>query len=179
MSESLSLNRREFLRTGLFGSALLVGGASIASLSGCSSRQSAADGFLHLRPADIEMLSALVPVLLAGALPNGDADVPRVLQRLDTLLDSPAPGSREALLQLYDVLQIGAFRWWTMGVWTHPAKLSNEQIDQGFANWSSKQNSFARLAFNGLSQPLTMAWYTDAEIAKSTGYPGPPRKVIA
>lgn len=179
MSEPLHLNRRQFLRAGVLGSALLAGGASVSSLSGCSSRQSAADGFLHLRPADIEMLTPLVPVLLAGALPNGDADVPRVLQRLDSLLESPAPGSREALFQLYDVLQMGAFRWWVMDAWTHPAKLSSEQIDQGLGNWSRKQNSFARLAFNGLSQPLMLAWYTDPDIAKSTGYPGPPRKVIS
>lgn len=179
MSESLSLNRREFLRAGMFGSALLAGGAGVALLSGCSSSKVAADGFLHLRPADLELLTPLVPLLLAGALPNGDADVARALQRLDTLLDGPAPATRDALFQLYDVLQLGPFRWWTMDAWAHPAKLSNEQIDQGLANWSRKQNSFARLAFNGLCQPLTLAWYTDPDVAKSTGYPGPPRKVIA
>ncbi|MCC1496921.1 Tat pathway signal protein [Alcanivorax sp. 1008] len=179
MNDTLALNRRAFLRAGLFGSALLAGGAGVASLSGCSAAKVPADGFLHLRQADIELLTPMIPVLLAGALPNADADVPRVLQRLDTLLDSPAQGGRDAIFQLYDVLQLGAFRWWTMDAWSHPGTLSAEQIDQGLASWSRKQNSFARLAFNGLCQPLTLAWYTDPEIAKGTGYPGPPRKVVA
>jgi hypothetical protein len=179
MNDTLALNRRAFLRAGLFGSALLAGGAGVASLSGCSTAKVPADGFLHLRQADIELLTPMIPALLAGALPNGDADVPRVLQRLDILLDSPAQGGRDAIFQLYDVLQLGAFRWWTMDAWSHPNTLSTEQIDQGLARWSRKQNSFARLAFNGLCQPLTLAWYTDPEIAKGTGYPGPPRKVIA
>lgn len=179
MSDSLALNRREFLRAGIFGSALLAGGAGIASLSGCSAANVPATGFLHLRQADIELLTPMVPALLAGALPNGEADVPRALQRLDTLLDSPAQGGRDAIFKLYDVLQLGAFRWWTMDAWSHPGSLTTEQIDQGLARWSRKQNSFARLAFNGLCQPLTLAWYTDPQNAKSTGYPGPPLKVNA
>ena len=179
MSESLTLGRREFLRAGLFGSALLAGGAGVASLSGCSAPMTAAEGYLHLRPADLELLTPLVPVILAGALSNGEADVQRALKRLDTLFDSPSQSSREALFKLYDVLQLGAFRWWVMDAWAHPASLSSEEIDKGMAKWSRKQNSFARLAFNGLCQPLTMSWYTDPEVAKSTGYPGPPRKVNA
>ena len=179
MSESLPLGRREFLRAGLLGSALLAGGASVASLSGCSAPMTAADGYLHLRPADIALLTPLVPVILAGALPNGEADVQRALKRLDTLFDSPSQGSREALFKLYDVLQLGAFRWWVMDAWAHPASLNSEEIDQGMAKWSRKQNSFARLAFNGVCQPLMMFWYTDPDVARSTGYPGPPRKVNA
>lgn len=179
MNESLTLGRREFLRVGFFGSALLAGGAGVASLSGCSAPMIAADGYLHLRPADLELLTPLVPVILAGALPNGEADVQPALQRLDTLFDGLNQGSRDALFKLYDVLQLGAFRWWVTDAWAHPASQSSEAIDSGLAKWSSNQNSFARLAFNGLCQPLTMAWYTDPEIAKTTGYPGPPRKVNA
>lgn len=179
MNESLTLGRREFLRAGLFGSALLAGGAGVASLSGCSAPMTAAEGYLHLRQADLELLTPLVPVILAGALPNGEADVQRALKRLDTLFDSPSRGSRDALFKLYDVLQLGAFRWWVMDAWAHPASLSTEDLDNGMAKWSRKQNSFARLAFNGLCQPLALAWYTDPDIAKGTGYPGPPRKVNA
>ncbi len=179
MSESLTLGRREFLRAGFFGSALLVGGAGVASLSGCSAPMTAAEGYLHLRPADLELLTPLAPVILAGALPNGEADVQRALKRLDTLLDGPSQGSRDALFKLYDVLQLGAFRWWVMDAWAHPASQGSAQLDKGMAKWSRKQNSFARLAFNGLCQPVTLAWYTDPDAAKSTGYPGPPRKVNA
>lgn len=179
MSLQPSLDRREFLRAGIFGSALLAGGAGVASLSGCSSPSTPAEGFMHLRAADIEMLTPLIPVVLAGALANGNDDIPRALQRLDALIDDVNPGNRGPLFQLYDVLQLGAFRWWTMGSWSHPNTLSDEHIDVGLGSWSRKQNSFARLAFNGLTQPLTMAWYTDPEVARSTGYPGPPRKVNA
>lgn len=179
MGDSLTLDRRQFLGAGLAGSALLAGGATLASLSGCSAPMTPADGYLHLRSADLALLAPMVPVILAGALGNPQQDTPRVLQRLDGMLDVAAPGSREALFQLYDVLQLGAFRWWVMDRWAHPADLSASDIDEGLARWSRRQNSFARLAFNGLCQSLTMAWYTDPDNARSTGYPGPPRKVNA
>ena len=74
MSDTLALNRREFLRAGFFGSALLAGGAGVASLSGCSAAKIPAEGFLHLRQADIELLTPMIPALLAGALPNETRD---------------------------------------------------------------------------------------------------------
>jgi hypothetical protein len=179
MSDAISLDRREFLRAGMFGSALLAGGATVASLSGCSSVDGPAEGYLHLRRGDVEILSLLAPVVLAGAMTDEHHDVPKVLKRLDALFDGVLPRNRAPLFELYDVLQLGAFRWWATDTWTHPSKLSREQLDVALGNWSRKQNSFVRLAFNGLCQPLTMAWYTDPDNARSTGYPGPPRKVNA
>lgn len=178
MTASLDLDRRQLLRAGLLGSAWLAGGAGVASLTGCTRQDGPAEGFLQLREADVELLSTLAPTVLDGALLNGDADIVRVLQRLDAILDSAAPGGRAALFQLYDVLQLGAFRWWVMDRWADPASLPAAERTEALGYWSRKQHSFARLAFVGLTQPLLMAAYTLPDIAKSTGYPGPPRKIV-
>lgn len=179
MTASLELDRRQFLRAGLFGGTVLAGGAGIATLSGCARQDGPADGFLRLRAADVALLGTLAPTVLAGALRNGAADIERVLKRLDAILDSASPGGRAALFQLYDVLQLGAFRWWVMDRWGDPASLSADERSAALGYWSRKQHSFARLAFVGLTQPLLMAAYTLPDIARSTGYPGPPRKVVS
>ena len=35
------------------------------------------------------------------------------------------------------------------------------------------------MAFKGLTQPIYMAWYVKPTGARTTGYPGPPRKIVA
>lgn len=179
MGDSLTLDRRQFLGAGLAGSAWLAGGATLASLSGCSAPMTPAHGYLHLRSADLALLAPMAPVILAGAMGDPEQDTTRLLQRLDRMLDAVTPGTRDAMFQLYDVLQLGAFRWWVMDRWAHPATLSAAEIDAGLARWSRHQTSFARLAFNALCQSMTMSWYTDPDNARTTGYPGPPRKVNA
>jgi len=35
------------------------------------------------------------------------------------------------------------------------------------------------MAFKGLTQPIYMAWYVKPTGARTTGYPGPPQKIVA
>ena len=76
-------------------------------------------------------------------------------------------------------LQLGAARWFLTGTWASFAEQSDEQLQQTLADWSAKENSIARMALKGLTQPMHMAWYVKPEAARSTGYPGPPKKILA
>lgn len=175
-----TFGRRDFLRAGIYSSALLAGGAAVASLTGCSApTPQAAEGFRYLRAADVELLTPLVPVILGAALQDEQADTLRALALLDGTLADASPTVRKALFQLYDLLQLGAARWWLTGSWTHPAQLSAEARAEGLQRWQDKNNSFARLAFRGLTQPVLMVWYAVAENGLGVGYPGPPKKVVA
>lgn len=174
-----AIGRRDFLKLGAGGAAVLASGSSLALLSGCSSGGAGpAEGFLHLRDSDLEVLRPWVPVILSDAArPNGDADIHYALQRLDGLLESVAPVGRKMLSELYDVMHLGAFRWWTTGYWRDPASLSEQEKIAALDAWEHKDSSFARGAFRGLCSPLLMAWYTEPDIARTTGYPGPPLKI--
>lgn len=174
------MDRRGFLKLGAGGAAVLAAGSSVALLSGCSSAPEVpAEGFLHLRESDLSVLRVWAPVILTEeSRPNGDADIELVLKRLDALHESAGPVARKMLSQLYDVLHLGAFRWWATGYWRDPASLSEDEKIAALEAWEHHDATFARGAFRGLASPLLMAWYTEPSIARTTGYPGPPLKVI-
>lgn len=174
------VDRRGFLKLSAGGAAVLAAGSSVALLSGCSSGPSGpTEGYLHLRRSDLEVLRIWTPVILhEDSRPNGDADVELAIQRLDGLLESVGPVGQKMLGELYDILHLGAFRWWVTGYWRDPAKLSNEEKVAALEAWEHHDSSFARGAFRGLASPLLMAWYTEPGIAKTTGYPGPPQKIV-
>lgn len=180
MTNSLSLDRRGFLKLGAGGAALLAAGSTFSVLSGCSSGpKGAADGYLHLRASDIAVLTPWVPVVLSTeSRPNGDADIERALKVLDTLLENAGPLARKMLFELYDVMHLGAFRWWATGVWSDPATLSLEQRTAALKVWEHIDSSFGRAAFRGLTSPLLAGWYQAPDIALTTGYPGPPKKIV-
>lgn len=169
--------RRDFLKLGLGGAAALGLGSSLAVLSGCSSNSGPAPGYRYLRPQDLELLRALSPALLAGALPAGtDPEMP--LRRLDELLSGNSPAGRKLYLQLLDMLQLGAVRWYFSGRWTAFSEQSEEELRETLATWAASDNGLARLALRGVALSGMMAWYTQPDVAATTGYPGPPRKIV-
>lgn len=175
-----NFGRRGFLKLSAGGAAMLSLGASLSVLSGCSSGpKTAADGLLHLRVSDLEVLRPWVPVVLsADSRPNGDADIERALVVLDGLLENAGPLARKMLFELYDVMHLGAFRWWATGVWSDPATLTLDERTAALANWEHIDSTFGRAAFRGLTSPLMSGWYQVPEMALTTGYPGPPKKIV-
>ena len=57
--------------------------------------------------------------------------------------------------------------WFLTGTWASFAEQSDEQLQQTLADWSAKENSIARMALKGLTQPMHMAWYVKPEAAAS------------
>lgn len=170
--------RRDVLRAGVLGGAFLAGGSLLASLTGCSGHPQPAAGFRVLRDSDVALLRPLIPVVLGRAM-QSESDPDRVLDLLDqTLLTTTAP-IRKSFFQLYDLLQLGAARWWLTGNWSHPSELDGAVLKEGVANWEQKDNWFAKIAFRGLTQPLAMVWYASPEAGTSIGYPGAPKRVMS
>lgn len=174
---TLELSRRDFLRAGSAASLFLAGGAMTASLAGCSSPKTPANGFQALRDGDLQLLRPLVPVIVPHA--KSDAEVDTALHLLDDLMALSSETTRGQFFQLYDLLQLGAARWWLTGFWSAPEQLSADERQQALAHWASKDSSFARIAFFGLTKPFHMTWYAHGDHGLAVGYPGPPKKVNA
>lgn len=174
MSEALG--RREFLRLSAAGSLALGLGASVAGLvTGCSSSDPPAQGYRHLRAADLALFRPLVPVALAGALPEG-TDPERPIRALDTHIHHFSPGGRKMLFQLLDLLQLAPARWYLTGTWAAFGDQSPDELQATLSEWSRSGSGFARVAHNATLKPMMIAWYSEPDIALTTGYPGPPEK---
>lgn len=172
------INRRSFLKLGAVGSALLATGSGLALLSGCSSNDGPAKGYRYFRQQDVDLLTPLVGAVLGPALAAAGATAADGMKAYDDLLEGAMPGTRATLFQLLDLMQLGAARWFITGTWTHFAEQDDAQLQQTLDEWQFKENSLSRMAFKGLTQPMHMAWYVKPAGARTTGYPGPPVRVI-
>ncbi|MBZ2189095.1 Tat pathway signal protein [Alcanivorax sp. JB21] len=172
-------SRRAFIRFGLIGSAVVASGATLATVSGCASNTTPASGYRQLRDADLTLLRPLVPVLLVGAFDPTDDNIEHTLHGMDQLLDSAAPGAIADLHQLLDALQVAPMRRFFTGSWRHFGNQSTAELTETVTQWQQRNYELSRLSLRAISQPLLWAWYLTEEGARSTGYPGPPKKVLA
>lgn len=171
------LGRRGLIRLGFWGSAALAAGSSLALVSGCSPNERPAPGFRHLRPQDIKLFTPLIPIVLEGALPEREG-VTQALHALDTAISPYSPGARKQVFQLLDLMHFGPARWYITGRWTDFSAQSPDELRQTLNDWSHRDSGFARLALRAVVQVQLMAWYGFPDAALSTGYPGPPRKIV-
>ena len=172
------MDRRDFLKLSAGASVMLTAGSSLALLTGCGRNDGPAHGYRHLRSQDVTLLRPLARVLLAPALAAADATADQALLAFDDLLDGGMPGTRGAVFELLDLLQLAPGRWYLTGTWKHFAEQTEEQLSATLDHWSRSQSELPRAAFRGLTQPFHMAWYVKPDAARTTGYPGPPNKII-
>src|SRR5690554_4370630 len=150
--DSLSLNRRSFLRTGL-GGALFLGTVSVtAGLSGCAtapagrigavaSRMDARYTFQFLSADDIELLEALLPAILGSALPEQASTrrmaIAGTVERIDMGIHKFGPANQKELRQLFDLLNFGPTRVTIARVWPAWRDATAEQADAFLQRWRS------------------------------------------
>jgi hypothetical protein len=175
--ESIDDTRRSLLRAGLFGS-LLLGGAGIgATLSGCSGRgAAAAAGYRALRDADLVLLRALFPALLTALPTEGaarEALVQQMLQSLDLSCYRLGHPTRKAVLQLFDLLNLGLTRRLLAGVgdW---ASASPQQVQAFLERWRTSSFGVLNSGYRALVKLVSSAYYGTHAGWAAANYPGPP-----
>jgi hypothetical protein len=135
--------RRELLKLGVAGSVALSAVSLGAGLSGCHAREeSSAAGFVALRDGDVTLLRALLPAILAGAMPQDaterDARIVQTLSHLDQMAQRLAPASLHALRQLFDLMSFAPARRLACGVppWSEASAGELEAFLQRWRNSS-------------------------------------------
>ncbi|HKU86984.1 MAG TPA: hypothetical protein VJV77_11685 [Casimicrobiaceae bacterium] len=169
----MNVSRRRFVFVGLAGAAVLAGARWLvpnAAVGGPAATGLTADA------ADI--LRALVPALLDGALPDDiadrDAAITRTVAAVGTAIDGLPPATREELATLFALLASMPVRIFVAGMggaWrgTTVADANGFLVRLQKSRWSVK-----RSAYDALHQLTFAAWYADPRTWPAIGYPGPP-----
>lgn len=174
-----TLSRRSFLRTGAFGGLLLATGSSAALLTGCAKPHPAA-GRAFLREQDVRVLTALIPVVLKDALPEGEARagaIARTLKSLDEFIGNTSPGVMAPLYQLFDLLSLAPARVALCRLWPDWPDASADELEAFLLRWRDSSVSLFRAGYAGLAKIITAAWYLLPESWPATGYAAPVRIV--
>ena len=168
-------NRRRFLKTGLAGAAALAIAGGIAWIR----RVGTAAVAPSLDDDARSIVRAIVPAMLAGALPASDPEralaVDETVMGVDRAIAGLPPASRGELAQLFALLSLGVGRLACSQAWlprgaTRRAKRSTRSS----TSWRSSGWSLKRTAYDALHQLVIAAWYANPRSWPSIGYPGPP-----
>lgn len=161
-------NRRTFLKAGLAGSAVLAAGGLVAWLAG---RDAARDRE--------EVLAALIPVLLEGALPEEAGERARALARcseaVDTAIAGLSPAAQQEAAQLFALLAIGPSRALATGITVGWERASPQAVRAFLQRWRLHDWALYRSGYHALHDLVLGAWYADEASWPAIGYGGPLR----
>ena len=168
------ISRRTFIITGLLGATAL---ATARWLRG----PHAPPGDTSLRVLDGDaqaILFAIVPVMLAGALPVA-ADAKRLavadtVRGIDVAIAGLSPGAQDELRQLFALLALPPVRLGLARVSEPWSQASEADVRACLDRFRGSSLTLLRSAYGALHQLTFAAWYGNPASWSRIGYPGPP-----
>jgi hypothetical protein len=157
------ITRREFLKAG-------VGGSVLLNVAGCS-RPSSEGGRERI-------LAALIPVMLAGALPAGAeqaALVERTIAGVGKAIAGLSANMQAEIGELFDLLAFPPTRMLVAGIWSPWQTATTEDIAAFLERWRNSRFALLNSGYAALHDLVFGAWYARPDTWPAIGYPGPPR----
>ena len=169
----MTLSRRTFVFAGAFGIAALVAVRywPRADMPARMPLQSLnADGEAIMR--------AIVPVMLAGALPHDtsqhDEAVRETVVNVDRVINGLLPLQIHEIGQLFTLLALAPVRW-SLTRSTHSwDEATASDVDALLSRLRDSRIALLRAAYDALHQLVFAAWYGNPRTWASIGYDGPP-----
>ena len=156
--------RREFLKTGLAGGVLL-------NIAGCT--RPSADGGRTM------VLTAVIPVMLAGALPADGAGQPELIGRtvagVERAIAGLAPATQNEIGELFDLLAFPLTRMLAAGIWSPWPQATPQAIGNFLESWRHSRFDLLKSGYAALHDLIFGAWYARPDTWAAIGYPGPPK----
>jgi hypothetical protein len=156
------MNRREFFRVGLVGSAVLA-----------VTRQAGAAAPAGLLAAeDRPRLAAIARIVLGPALPADKAG--SVVENIDAMVRKLPASTQAEIRDLFDLLGMAPARLLLAGFWSDWHEVPAADVDAALNGWRTSRFALLRSAYAGLHELCAAAWYGDPASWPGIGYPGPP-----
>ena len=166
--------RRQFLKVGLAGAAVL---ASVRYLE--TSQAAPAPNYKVLDATGVITVSALVPVVLEGSLPEDPPARARAIRETVEGFDRAVSGMsvpvQKEVDQLFGVLRFAPTRLAFTGLWQPLEESRPEDVAAFLTRWRHSRFDIQRSGYQALTQLIQAAWYDNASSWAAIGYPGPPK----
>jgi len=128
------------------------------------------------------VIGALVPVVLAGAIPaqgtERDAAVADVVEAFDRAVSGLAPAVRAEIDELLGLLRFAPSRYLLTGIAARLEEADETRIAQFLSRWRTSRFDLLRAGYQALTQLIQASWYGNAASWPAIGYPGPPAITI-
>ncbi len=172
------LNRRSFLKLGA-AAPVALSASSLTALPFADAWASVdipSSELRFLEPGDVTILTALIPIVLAGALPAtfGSEDMAEIIRRIDGSLDRLAPYIKGELRLLLNLMDMAPVRALLARVWSPWETATEYDLDAFLGRWRDSSIPQLRSAYAALHEMITSAWYGESDSWGRIGYAGPP-----
>ena len=168
--------RRSFLKAGLLGTLVLAAGGGIYRAMGTPGPQR-----FVLDGAARAALAAIVPAMLAGALPHDGAEraaaIDGTIAGVHTAISNLPLSAQQEVQDLFGLLALAPARRLLTGVaggWTHA---DPRQVAAFLQDWRLHRLALLRTAYGALHDLALGAWYAQPASWQAIGYPGPLREL--
>ncbi len=172
------LTRRTFLFAGIAGASALAAAGWLRSRDGPSPLL-AGTSTPTLVPDAVNVLTAVTPVFLRGALPDGPAAaaaaVSDTVGNVGIAIAGLAPAAQQELGQLFALLGFAPARIALARVTSAWPEAGNDEIAAFLERWRTSGFLLFQSAYAALHQLVFAAWYGNPDSWPAIGYPGPPR----
>ena len=166
-------SRRQFIQVGLAGAALL---ATARWLDRSEASPAPGQRLLDERAAAI--VGGLVPVILAGVLPEEEKARARAIREVSEAFDRAVAGLSPAVQrevdQLFSILRLAPVRFAFTGLWSPVEESSAEEIAAFLQRWRTSRFDIQRAGYQAMTQLVQASWYDNPQSWAQIGYPGPP-----
>lgn len=170
------ITRRQFIKAGIVGGAALAAAGVFYSRSLREAPAGAVPQGLTLPQRTI--VAALVPAILAGALPaSGEARrqaIARTVDGVGVAIAGLSAAAQKELGELFALLGFAPARVLLAGLWPSWEEATPAQIADFLQGWRYSRFALLRSAYVGLHDLVLGAWYGTPESWAAIGYPGPP-----
>ena len=168
------MNRRRFLKTGLIGGAVLAAGAAWVVWRDVRD----ADASSPPRDRIVETLTAVAPVLLAGALPadaaQRSAALASVTAGVKEVIAAFPPAVRDEVNDLFRLLDIRIARQLLTGVAAPWREADPAAVHAFLERWRWSRIALLQSGYFALHDLVLGAWYANESAWGMLGYAGPP-----
>ncbi|MEX5744223.1 twin-arginine translocation signal domain-containing protein [Massilia sp. X63] len=171
----MGTSRRTFLKAGgVAALALAAGGALYRATHTQAPHRFALDG--EARAA----LHAIVPAILAGALPQGAQRAAALSGTIDgvhqAILGLP-PATQKEVQDLFGLLALAPARRLLTGISGGWEQARSEDVNAFLQDWRLHRLGLLRSAYHALHDLVLGAWYAQPASWAATGYPGPMKEL--
>lgn len=168
------ISRRTFIAAGLAGAAALVAARWLQ----CPHSRATAAARRALDTDGEAIMTAIVPVLLAGALPTAvgerTAAIAETLTHIDAAIAGLPPASQTELAQLFALLALPPARIAFAGITATWQEANPDDVRAFLDRFRASSWTLKRGAYDALHQIVFAAWYGNPRAWPATGYDGPP-----
>ncbi|MCU0897340.1 MAG: hypothetical protein MUC55_07550 [Burkholderiales bacterium] len=169
------MQRRTFLKTGVAGAALLALAARVPAAAARAAESVSARG---LSASDRAVVAAIVPVMLAGALP-AEAETQRkavatVVDGVSQAIAGMPPATRAELGELFMLLDLAPARRLLAGVSAPWPDASPQEIAAFLQKWRNSPLALLQSGYQALHDLIIASWYALPASWAAIRYPGAP-----